>query len=34
MSKTHDKPALSPEQQAAIDPIRARSRRSAPAPTS
>ncbi len=32
MSKTHDKPALSPEQQAAIDSIRARARKERPGP--
>jgi DNA-binding XRE family transcriptional regulator len=32
MSKTHDKPALSPEQQAAIAEIRDRSRRERPGP--
>jgi len=30
MSKTHNKPALSPEQQAAIDSIRARARKERP----
>ena len=34
MSKTHDKPALSPEQQAAIKAIRDRSKRNDPALTS
>jgi DNA-binding XRE family transcriptional regulator len=32
MSKTHDKPALSPEQQAAIASIRARARKERPGP--
>ncbi|MGO9465587.1 MAG: helix-turn-helix domain-containing protein [Isosphaeraceae bacterium] len=32
MSKTHNKPALSPEQQAAIDSIRARARKERPGP--
>jgi DNA-binding XRE family transcriptional regulator len=32
MSKTHDKPALSPEQNAAIDSIRARARKERPGP--
>jgi DNA-binding XRE family transcriptional regulator len=32
MSKTHDKPALSPEQQAAIEAIRDQARRERPGP--
>ena len=34
MSKTHDKPALSPDQQAAIKAIRDRSKKERPGPTS
>jgi hypothetical protein len=32
MSQTHDKPALSPEQQAAVKAIRDRSRQERPGP--
>ena len=32
MSKTHDKPALSPEQQAAVKAIRDRSKKDRPGP--